>query len=420
MVERRDLAAHEVDPRRRRVVVRLVRADVADAVDVQEQPVRHVVVEERVEVRAAHAARRAPLPREAHARVRVGGRVRRAGEQLRRAPRRPVPALERVARADVGHAVLRHPLRRGEGVAGLVVGVGAGRLVALDAGDGRGHDDVRHGDAGEEARLVDRAVRRQLRVRENLLVHADGLDGADEIAGIEIRLVEIAAVARAAERPLLAADAGLFGFGALDPAGLERSSLHEDLLVRDRVQRGVQVLAAPGGQLRTACPGQSSRVVRLEKDVISVAVDVEPVVPVAEQRRPRGGAVASRDVRDDLDGDRVAEVLRRLQLAVAAAREVVAVRRPRAGVAFLRDKDGVVGGVAQVLPLRRRAVVRLERADVADAVEVQGQAFLRHVAGRLVEQSAKRYARTRARDNKTNKNNLFLHAAIPRGKFFIS
>ena len=378
----------------------------------QEKPVRHVVVDERVEVRAGLASRRAPLPREAHARVRVGGRVRRAGEQLRRSPRRPVPALERVARAGVGHAVLHPLLRRGEGVAGIVVGVDAGRLVALDAGDGRGHDDVRHGDAGEEARLVDRAVRRQLRVREDLVVHADGLDGADEIAGIKTRLVEIAAVAGAAERPLLAADAGLAGFGALDPAGLERSGLHDDLLVRDRVQRGVQVLALPVREPRAGFGPQAGRMVGLEVDQVAGKVEIEPVVPVAEQRRPRGGAVASRDVRDDLDGDRVAEVLRRHQLGVAAAREMVTVRRPRAGVAFLRDERGVVGGVAQIHPLRRRAVVRLERADVADAVEVDGQAVLRHVAGRLVEQPAERLARSHTRDHDTGQSDLFLHTTI--------
>ena len=296
-------------------------------------------------------------------------------------------------------------------MAGIVVGVGAGRLVALDAGDGRGHDDVRHGDAGEEARLVDRAVRRQLRVREDLVVHADGLDGAHEVTVVKIALVERSAGAGAADRPLRRPDGVGLVPRALFPARGE-VALRQDLLEGGGFQGGVQVLAAPGGQLRTACPVKSSRVVRLEMDVIPVAVDVGGVVPVADERRPRGGVVASSDVRDDLDGERVAEDLLYLELAVAAAREVVAVRRPRAGVTFLGDELDVVDGAAQVLPLRRSAVVRLERADVADAVEVQGQAFLRHVAGRLVEQSAERHARTRARDHDACQSSLILHATI--------
>ena len=129
----------------------------------------------------------------------------------------------------------------------------------------------------------------------------------------------------------------------------------------------------------------------MNKPLVLVAeVDIGPVFLATKERRPRGTVLASLHVGDDLNSHRVTEVLLELHLAICAAGEMVAVRDPRARVAALGGECCVVRDAADVLPLRRRAVVRLQKTGVANAVEVDDKVILRDVVARLVEKPAKR------------------------------
>ena len=233
-----DVAVHEVDPLRRGPVVRLVRADVADAVEVQDKSLGDVIVEERVEGDGHVGVRTLPLPREADLGGGVGGGVGAGSVGDRRTPSGAVPGFKRVAGTAVDRAVEACLLRRGEGVAVLVVGVYAGAFVALQAGDGGRHDDIRHGDAGEEARFVNGAVRGEFRIRQHFVVHANRLDRADEIAVVEIILGRAAT----AEEPVQATGSRLGSAAASPPVRRwEGIGSRDDLLVVGGFQRGVEI-----------------------------------------------------------------------------------------------------------------------------------------------------------------------------------
>ena len=189
----------QVGPGLRRVVVDGREARVADAVEVDDEAVRHVVVERRVEAGAGGVR---PLPGEAHLGGEVGeGGGENAAVQDRLAPcaRRVVPGLERVARAGVGVVARRHRRGRGERVAARREHVRALRCVAGETAHARRHHHVRDRQGrAEEAHLVDRAVLLQLLVREDAVVDAHRLDDAGEPA--VLALVQRAARAADAHR----------------------------------------------------------------------------------------------------------------------------------------------------------------------------------------------------------------------------
>ena len=274
---------------------------------------------------------------------------------------------------------------RGEGVAVFVVGISAGALVALKPCDGGRDDDVRHGNAGKETRLVERTVRLEFGCGKKLVVDADSLYGAVQIALLSV--VGVRCLEHAADAERLRADGcGIGAFrGGCVRRGLERC-------LAGLVVHGRQILAAPVIQADIGAER------RLEHDPVAGAVGIEVALVVrdTEKRRIFRCLLGRRHVTDDLNREDVAGIDGLCQYAVFAAAEHIAVIRPFARDARTGDvPESRFVPLGQIDPRRRIAVVGLRHADVADAVQLQEQIASRGVVGRLVQQPRIHYRRNR-------------------------
>ena len=380
----------EVRPGRRRRGVRQVGADVADAVVEEDEAVPDVVVRG---VEVGEAGRLCPLPCEADA-VRVrhdtgNGLIERGFVEDGFGPVVPAARFERVARANVCGAIDVRCRGRDEGVASID-GIAAGGFRARHADDGGGDHRVRHGQrrcAVEEAALVDHAVPGELLLREDLLVVAVEMDGADELS----------VVARvAAEAVAVVALAGHGGVLVESVAGRrDRRAAEERRRLFRPVQDGRHVAEIVAGNERMV--GRVSGL-RLPVEFACRFVHGEGEV-VFLDRHEVGGIVClagSRGGDERLDRVVGARVDARDETAAggapfAVAREREAVRRPGTEVfpadgiearrcaavgpaaarLLVADPDVVVrAGGTEVLPRRRRRGVIRRGADVADAVVV--------------------------------------------------
>ena len=364
--------------------MRWLKSRIADAVEVQDEAVRHVVVEGRVEAGAGGVR---PLPGEAVFRGCISDfSGEDAAVRNRCAPCRAVPGFEGIAGAGVGVLADGDAGGGGEGVASGGEGVYAFRRVAIDAAHGRGYDDIRDGQRrAEESRLVDGAVLRQFRVREDAIIDTHGLDRAEEPA--LVARGERSARAADAQRVCRdVADGMGYGYGVGNVRRLEN-------VVLVPVADGRRVASFPGVLVRVVGKVHVSAVRVLEGEAtariaVHVVVDVELVVVAGSYevwpenvRVGRGLQFQQRigrRVADDLDGNGVGKPGERIdELGKRPSAEPVAVVQPRAGVGLvvLEARDVALH---EVDPLRRSPAVRLVRADVADAVEVQDEA-VRHV-----------------------------------------
>ena len=114
--------------------MRLVLADVADTVKMQDETIRHVVVKAHVKSRRRRRTGLLPLPGETYFRLCIFRNVPRCCGEYGFAPSGTVPHFKRVAGASVDLSVLHGLLRRGKHVAIRINRISPYALIPVNIG----------------------------------------------------------------------------------------------------------------------------------------------------------------------------------------------------------------------------------------------------------------------------------------------